>query len=1244
MNKMIGLCIEKIHTPSNVRLIKAIYEAVKAQGDTLIAIKTTDVMYEENVHRSVMGNVKVDGIIIEASSFIQAEKPVAMASNMMSIGKKVVLIDPAIEQRQKGIPYISFSDESSFRLLMQHLINDRGCKTIDLLAGEVLRGIPDEILDIYQEELACAGIPYDENRIAKSVAWNGNLRRLIDRLLSYDRPDAVICMDDRAANYIKNILANEDGNEEHHTVVCSVDRGYVDKDTLVVNTGIKRSATETAAETVSVLEQLLSGNAVEVSTTLDNVLIKSMDGTTDLVRERRARRRYGELEEEVIHWSNAEVRQHAMMAKILDNDSIDDISDCISRILPKESCFAVPSGFLENTNGSRMSDDESYVVFADRRKDAAPGKVFLLNDLEFEGTSLAFVFPVRTNRSQISFLLYQGQEYNRELYVLERLAVNLSDTFWRYFEDRELQFANRELLHANERMRQLQVRDTVTGMFNQRGFLRELEQMKERALGEKENIILIAIDLEGLSKINNIYGHSEGDAAILALADIIDNSLKTREVSAHIGADEFAVATIGGAEAEHICQTIIKSILLGIENYNRISGKEYSIEVNYVENKIMPVETTSMKKFLDDTLSEKRIKKNNQRNILPVSNTETVVDADEKAAVLDLINHNKFRYAFQPIINAKNGEIYAYEALMRSSEEKNLSPFVVLKYATLEKRLYDIERSTFFNVLALISASQKQLAGRRVFINSIPQYMLDDSDYEKLVRSYGTYLSHITVEVTEQTELDDRGLDVLMKRSVTDGFDVAIDDYGTGFANTSTLLRYLPNCVKIDRLLITGIQEDPKKQHFVKNIIEFAHDNGFKALAEGVETLAELKAVIQMDVDLIQGYYTAKPDFNFLQELPKDIRMDIVNANIKSVEHKNPKAYMVAGEQEIPLMRFALEGYTSIVLSGQDVTIYGNPDYMASMLIKVKDGTSNRLTLRNVKIESESGLPCIDIGKNASLTLNIEGKNEINEIGIRVPETATLRLEGDGVLNINAKDRMSYGIGNDMENGVGNVILGMSGDLNIAVDGYSAIGVGGGIFRDGMGIAITAGGIHVSVSGTECIGMGSSLGAIPIDIKNASLKMDIKAERGHSIGSVYGKQNVRISSAMVDISGAGDALCGIGSLEESGGSIEMIGCNTIVNMNARKTVLVGVMKGALDLEMKNARMELSGEGTEVLGVGTKDEMANIDTEYSSMYLKVRSGDYVLIGAKKENCRYKGGERVLQINSDRYEIPATEPED
>lgn len=1243
MNKKIGLCIEQIHTPSSVRLIKAIRSAVEANGDFFSVFHTGDNWFHKSFHHKALDSIAIDAYIVEASTFMAEDHPIQFAKAVSELGQPVVLIDPADSYRSCGVPYIGFSNEESFRNLMKHLLYDRNCKTIDLLVGEALRGIPDALLDIYEEELELAGIPYEERRVEKSIGWNGSIKRNIDRLLEYDRPDAVICMDDRAANYLNNILADTE-TDTIHTVVCSVDKGYVDENTLIVNTGCKRSAEETAAETLKIVHSLMENEEVERSTILENVLVKTLNNLTDKQRSRLARRRFGELEEEQVHNANAEMRQHHMMMKILENEAMDDIAELLMKILPKESFFAVPEGFLDGYSKAGTKEDGlTCYIFADQRKMKQLGGEFILQDSLADPSCVNIVFPIRIHNGLSGFLVYQGDDYDRELYVLERLAVNLADTFYRYSEDRELQFANRELLHANERMKQLQVRDTTTGMFNQRGLVKELELVKERAIEENGNIVLIAIDLIGLAKINSIYGHSEGDAAIIALSEIIENNLNAREVTAHIGADEFIIATTGGVESDTLGNTLIKSILLAVENYNRISDKEYSIEINYVETKSIPNKDTSVKKLLDDLLSEKRIKKNNQRNISNSTDEANTINLEEKTAVLDVINHNKFRYAFQPIVHAKTGEIFAYEALMRSDTEKPLSPFVILKYASMEKRFYDIERATFFNVLERVKAAGDLLTGKRVFVNSIPGYMLDDCDYAKLKKDYGSLFNQITVEITEQTELDDQGGNTIKRRSAEDGFDIAIDDYGSGYANTATLLKYLPNCVKIDRLLITEIQSDPKKQHFVRNIIEFAHDNGFLALAEGVETLAELRAVIHMDVDLIQGYYTAKPGFEFIQAIAPEIKQDILNANMNSSEVKSLKAYVLGKEPELPLMRLALEGYNTVIMADQELTLLGNPDYYAGMSVKIKDGSNAILHIRNVKIEKELTMPCIEIGRDAKLTLVVEGDNEFKGNGIRVPEGSELILEGNGTLSIIAKERNAFGIGNDAGTSFGSITQRMSGSITMKVDGDNVIGIGGGIYRKGEGISILSGDIKLHMSGTETIGIGCEKGNVPILVDNCGVSIDMRCYVGVCVGSRYGEQNIKISSAKVTTFGSGDLICGLGTLEESSGTMDFTDCSIEATFNTRKAILIGCEAGCISYNLKNTRFELVVEGTEAIAFGSRDDAAKIYTEYSSIYLKARAEKVITIGAAPGNCYYIGGERILQVNSDKIEIPANRAE-
>lgn len=777
-------------------------------------------------------------------------------------------------------------------------------------------------------------------------------------------------------------------------------------------------------------------------------------------------------------------------------------------------------------------------------------------------------------------------------------------------------------------------RDLITGMYNQQGFMEQLDQWKEQYIDSKERIMLVCVDIDRLGNINDIYGHSEGDVAIQTLAKILDDCISEHEICAHLGSDEFVIAMHVAGEEEQIFESLIHAIVGRIENYNRVSEKEYSLEVNYSYTAVAPEPDMKMQAVLDSAFANKRIDKNNRRGYQAAgSRSEEYYNPAEEKMVNTILDENRFRYAFQPIVNAKTGNIYAYEALMRAELDEPVAPFVVLKYATRGQRLYDIERATFFNVLDEVSRNPDLFEGKKVFINSIPGYQLDGADYQRLRLKYADLLKELIVEITEQTELDDTGLERMLHRSEEDGFGIAIDDYGTGYSNTSSLLRYLPNCVKIDRLLITNIQEDPKKQHFVKSIIEFAHDNGFHVLAEGVETAGELRAVIHMGVDLIQGYYTARPSLEVIQEIDPEIKNEIISVNLDTSGSGERKIFMVTSEKELLLMRLALEQYTGILLSQQEVSLAGNSEYVAGMTIKIKDGSACRLTLKNVRLESLHGQPCIDIGENAHLTLVLEGDNELNEVGIRVPEGSSLHIEGSGNLSVRAKGVKCYGIGNSLNAGVGSIVFGSTGNLKVWIEGSRCIGIGGGIYRAGDGVKITSGSITIGGACEKIIGIGCLEGTMPIDVGNCRLMIEMNVATGIGIGCLDGDQNIKIASSRLDLLGSGSNLCGIGSTQRTGGVIHISASKVIIKINGQKVRLLGNAGGELYILTEECRLELTSEGSTVSGIGSLDKTAIIKGRYATYDINIHAGQYAVLGATEENMTFDGGERLLRVNED-----------
>lgn len=798
----------------------------------------------------------------------------------------------------------------------------------------------------------------------------------------------------------------------------------------------------------------------------------------------------------------------------------------------------------------------------------------------------------------------------------------------------QMEIARLPKSQANWDTSHLLKRDLITGMYNQQGFMEQLEQWKEQYIDSGEQIMLVSVDIDRLGNINDIYGHSEGDVAIQTLATIIDDCLSEHEICAHLGSDEFVVAMHVAGEEEQIFESLIHAIVGRIENYNRVSEKEYSLDVNYSYTAVALEPDMKMQAVLDSAFANKRIDKNNRRGYQATEGgAEKSYNPAEEKMVNTILDENRFRYAFQPIVDAKTGNIYAYEALMRAELDGPVSPFIVLKYATKGHRLYDIERATFFNVFKEVSEKINLFEDKKIFINSIPGYQLDDADFQQLRRKYAGLLKQVVVEITEQTELDDSGLETMLQRSADDGFGIAIDDYGTGYSNTSSLLRYLPNCVKIDRLLITNIQEDPKKQHFVKSIIEFGHDNGFHILAEGVETAGELRAVIHMGVDLIQGYYTAKPSLEVLQEIDAEIKNEIVSVNLDTTGKAERKIFMVTSEKELPLVRLALEQYTGILLSQGDLTLVGNPEYVAGVTIKIKDGSTCRLTLKNVRLESLLTQPCIDIGENAHLTIILEGDNELNEVGIRVPEGSSLHIEGSGNLSVRAKGVTCYGIGNGLNAGIGSIVFASSGALKIWIEGARCIGIGGGIYRSGDGVKIAGGSISIGGACENIIGIGCVEGAMPIDIGNCRLEVETNVATGIGIGCMNGDQNIRIASSRLDILGSGSNLCGIGSTEKTGGVIHISTSKVIVKINGQKVRLIGNAGGELYILTEESRLELTSEGSLVSGIGSMEKTATIKGRYATYVINIHAGQHAVLGAKEENISFDGGERLLKVNED-----------
>ena len=226
-----------------------------------------------------------------------------------------------------------------------------------------------------------------------------------------------------------------------------------------------------------------------------------------------------------------------------------------------------------------------------------------------------------------------------------------------------------------------------------------------------------------------------------------------------------------------------------------------------------------------------------------------------------LLREELVSYHFQPIFSARTGRVAAYEALMRVDLPTLSSPAQVMQLAHETGRLYEIERITVFRSSEAFQRLQAQnlvQSDALLFLNSIANVSVTETDNAEYVSRFPELLKRLVVEITEQEDLD---LECLERKRNVPGFSgsFALDDYGSGYSNEINLLELSPRYIKIDISIIRGIDADPDKQQIVSNITAYAHARGMLLIAEGIENEAELRTVIKLGVDLLQGYYLSRP-------------------------------------------------------------------------------------------------------------------------------------------------------------------------------------------------------------------------------------------------------------------------------------------------------------------------------------------------------------------------------------------------
>jgi EAL domain-containing protein (putative c-di-GMP-specific phosphodiesterase class I) len=228
-----------------------------------------------------------------------------------------------------------------------------------------------------------------------------------------------------------------------------------------------------------------------------------------------------------------------------------------------------------------------------------------------------------------------------------------------------------------------------------------------------------------------------------------------------------------------------------------------------------------------------------------------------------------FSFAFQPIIRSSTREVVSYEALARGTSGE---PFSEVWRNVTEHNLYRFDQACRVKCIKL--ATELKLA-RKLNINFTPNAVYKPElcirTTLEAAREFGFPIENINFEVTEGEQVTDRAhLVSIISTYKNLGFGTMIDDFGAGYAGLNLLAEFQPDCIKLDRDLVSGINSNKPRQAITQGIIVTCHALGIEVLAEGVEQRDEYLWLKNQGIDLFQGYYFARPAFQELPSVPQD--------------------------------------------------------------------------------------------------------------------------------------------------------------------------------------------------------------------------------------------------------------------------------------------------------------------------------------------------------------------------------------
>ncbi|MET0047359.1 MAG: EAL domain-containing protein [Sedimenticola sp.] len=424
-----------------------------------------------------------------------------------------------------------------------------------------------------------------------------------------------------------------------------------------------------------------------------------------------------------------------------------------------------------------------------------------------------------------------------------------------------------ELKHNQKRLRDLAYHDQLTGLFNRAAFMELFEHALFRAQRHQERLALLFLDLDRFKRINDTLGHVIGDELLLQVAERLRNTLREEDEIARLGGDEFIIM-LEDIPNHGVASAVAEKLIKELRRPFRIENKRLDITASIGISSFPEdgEDATSLMKHADAAMyMAKKHGRDSYRYFIEGMAKETMERFELEHDLHQALEKHELILYFQPKVAIPSGRIIGLESLVRWQHPRLglLTPFHFLNVAE-EAGLMQQLTEQVLHMSALHCAKFKQAGFEDVTIAvNLDAQFLSRRDAEAVLtrttERVGINPQDLELEIVETAILQASHYGTLWERLADKGFDISIDDFGTGESSLARLKTIPVKTLKIDRSFVHDIEIDENDRAIVNTIIAMANTLGKEVIAEGVENEPQLHYLYEAGCRMIQGRYFSPP-------------------------------------------------------------------------------------------------------------------------------------------------------------------------------------------------------------------------------------------------------------------------------------------------------------------------------------------------------------------------------------------------